>query len=361
MASVTKSAGAETLAEILSQPRCWTACWRMLREQETLASVHRQFPSPAGWLFIGCGSSYYIAQAAAAVWSAVTRQRAKAVPASDLLLFPDQVLADASGYQPVLISRSGHTSEVLRAGEFLESRRNQRSLAITCAANTPLEQIASLTIPLLPADERSTVMTRSFTSMLMTLEALAAVYTGRSDLCASLENLSAPVEALLPDLSLRIGSFVKARNFRDYVFLGQGPFYAIAADAALKVTEMSCSYTQSYHTLEFRHGPKSIADPETLVAFFVSRSGYEAESSVLTEIKALGAITMVVTDAAYETVRRAADFLVELRSELGEFAWLASAVIPGQLLGVHTGIQKGLDPDNPRNLTRVVTLSEEGA
>jgi glutamine---fructose-6-phosphate transaminase (isomerizing) len=360
MATVAKSSGAETLAEILSQPECWKRCRRMLLEQGLLEDVRRQFPSPAGWLFIGCGSSYYIGQAAAAVWSAVTGKRAKAVPASDLLLFPDQVLSDASGYQPVLISRSGYTSEVLRAAESLEARK-QQALAITCAANTPLEKMASFTIPLLPADERSTVMTRSFTSMLITLEALAAVYAGHSELRHDLEDLAAPVEALLPDLSLRLRAFVEARTFRDYVFLGQGPFYAIAADAALKVTEMSCSYTQSYHTLEFRHGPKSIANDETLVVFFLSRSGYEVESSVLTDIKALGAATMAVVDTADETVRRSADFLVELRPKVPELAWLASAVIPGQLLGVHTGIHKGLDPDNPKNLTRVVTLSEESA
>ena len=38
-----------------------------------------------------------------------------------------------------------------------------------------------------------------------------------------------------------------------------GPFYAVAREAGLKVTEMSCSYGQTCHPLEFRHGPKAIA------------------------------------------------------------------------------------------------------
>ena len=50
-------------------------------------------------------------------------------------------------------------------------------------------------------------------------------------------------------------SLVKVRGYADYVFLGQGPFFGVAQESMLKVKEMSCSYAQAFHTLEFRHGP----------------------------------------------------------------------------------------------------------
>ena len=71
------------------------------------------------------------------------------------------------------------------------------------------------------------------------------------------------------------------RQFADYVCLGQGALYGLACETALKVTEMSVSYSQSFHTLEFRHGPKSIVAPETLIIFLLSEQGYDAECGVL--------------------------------------------------------------------------------
>jgi glucosamine--fructose-6-phosphate aminotransferase (isomerizing) len=130
----------------------------------------------------------------------------------------------------------------------------------------------------------------------------------------------------------------------------------VAQESMLKVKEMSCSYAQAFHTLEFRHGPKAIVSGETLVTFFLSESGFDAETAVLEEVKGLGGATMVVTNAANGVVRRSADYLIELSLEAPEAARPAATVIAGQLLGFHLGIRRGFDPDQPRHLTRVVML-----
>ena len=61
--------------------------------------------------------------------------------------------------------------------------------------------------------------------------------------------------------------------------------------------EMSCSYSQFFHTLEFRHGPKAIVSERTCIFFFLDKAGHEAESEVLVEMKALGGITVAVGNA----------------------------------------------------------------
>jgi glutamine---fructose-6-phosphate transaminase (isomerizing) len=96
--------------------------------------------------------------------------------------------------------------------------------------------------------------------------------------------------------------------------------------------------------------------PETLVTFFLSESGFDAEAAVLEEIKDLGGATLVVTNSANAVVRRSAKYLIELSMDAPEAARPAAAVIAGQLLGFHTGLRKGFDPDQPRHLTRVVML-----
>jgi glutamine---fructose-6-phosphate transaminase (isomerizing) len=350
------SPGAYSLGEILSQPQCWSDTLEDLRKDKTLESVAKRFARAAEWLFIGCGSSYYVALSAAATMSSLTGLRSRALPASEVLLYPDSVPAEAC--VPVLISRSGQTSEVIAAAEALKAR-GIPTLAITCASGQPLSRLATETIVLSRADEKSTVMTRSFSSMLLTLQALAAVIAGNSTFVDSSAAMSRAVAPLLAGLPEKIRAFVGSHDFEDYVYLGQGPFYGLACEGALKVTEMSVSYAQVFHTLEFRHGPKSIVGPETLLVFLLSETGYDAECEALKEMKSLGATTLVVTNRANAAVRAASDFLLELQLEVPELARLAPYLFAGQLLGLHTGLKKGLNPDSPRNLSRVVLLEDK--
>ncbi len=342
--------------EVLSQPSVWSECLASLAGDPSIGRLRASVSPDAEWLFVGCGSSYYIAQAAAATFVGLGLP-ARAVPASELLLFPDLVMDDARRPRvPVLISRSGRTSEILRAAEYLTNKRAIPSYAITCSKGEPLEKLASLTLHTLAADERSTVMTRSFTSMLLGLQYAGATIAANVGFQNELRSLPAAVTPLLDDFAPAVRDFVRAHEFADYVFLAQGPLLGIANESALKVTESSVSYAQSFHTMEFRHGPKSIVSPETLVCFLLSESGYEAEVEVLDEIKELGGTTLVVANSADARARKAADLLIELKLPVAEPARPAAYVIWAQLLGLYTGLNKGLDPDQPRHLSRVVEL-----
>jgi len=351
----SKNRGADTLAEILSQPDCWEECLQNLKNENVLSGARERIGRAKDLLFIGCGSSYYLAGAAADSWMAITGLPARAIPASELLLFPELVWT-SQDCVPVLFSRSGKTSEVVRAAELLERERGLRTLAITCSRGEALERAASSTIQLPPADERSTTMTRSFTSMLLALQFLAADVAGdrafSDDLCR-LPALSAP---LFTRIQMQVEEFVSSREFADYVYLGQGALHHIACEVMLKVTEMSCSFAQVFHTLEFRHGPKSIASSSVLTNFLLSESSYQAERDVLEEIAALGAATFVVANRPDSATRSTADLVVELGLDLPEIARLAAYCIPGQLLGHAIGLKKGLDPDKPLHLSRVVVL-----
>jgi glutamine---fructose-6-phosphate transaminase (isomerizing) len=349
----THRAGANTISEIFSEPQTWVKCLAALDGKGELRKLRALHSSEEEWIFVGCGSSYYLALIAAATWSLLTGEAARAIPASEILLFPKLLPRDC---RPILISRSGRTSEIIQAGKYLMEKNRTAALAITCGRGTPIEGVAAQAIVLPQADEKSTVMTRSFTSMLLASQLLAAESGGRSEVVNGICALPGEMEPRMPEIDETIRYVTQERVFADYVFLGQGPFYGVAQEAMLKVKEMSCSYAQCFHTLEFRHGPKAIVSPETLVTFFLSESGFESEVSVLQEIKELGGITLVITNAANRAVRESADYLIELSLGVPEVARAAAAVIPGQLLGFHTGIRKGFDPDNPRHLSRVVML-----
>ncbi len=345
-----------TLSEILSQPEVWRSCLRDLSGSAAFQSILGKAPSRKEWLFVGCGTSFYLAEAAAGSWSLLTGQAARALPASELLLFPRLTQLEAKDLQVVVISRSGRTSEAVRAAELLSRKYNLPTLGVTCASDSELSKACELTLVLPAADEKSMVMTRSFTSILLALLHLAACNDGTDAFSSSFETMASAMASRMDALNERVESFVSKQSFADYIYLGQGPLFSIAREAALKITEMSCSFAQAYHTLEFRHGPKSIVAPQTCLTFFLSESGADAETDVLVEMKDLGGTVVAVCNRATEAVRRSSDLVIELEAGVPELVLLAPFVVPAQLLGFHTGIKKGFNPDEPKNLSRVVIL-----
>jgi glutamine---fructose-6-phosphate transaminase (isomerizing) len=195
---------------------------------------------------------------------------------------------------------------------------------------------------------------------LIVLQSLAAIRGNRQEFMNGIQKLPDQFARNLGGIHDAVKSLVREHTFADYVFLGQGPFFGIAQESMLKVKEMSCSFAQSFHTLEFRHGPKATVTAKTLVAFICSESGLDAEAAVLEEIKKLGGTTLAIANAGNSAIRRSADYFIELSLDVPEAARAAASVIPGQLLGFYTGIKKGLNPDEPRNLSRVVMLQGNG-
>jgi glucosamine--fructose-6-phosphate aminotransferase (isomerizing) len=250
---------------------------------------------------------------------------------------------------------------VLRAAEILRQRAAIRTLGVTCNAASTFEGLCTQMFTLPWADEKSTVMTRSFTSMLLSFQRLGARLRGDTELSAALNHLPQLAQPWLDLNADRIRKFASKRPFADFVFLGQGAHYWLAQEAALKITEMSASYAQAYHSLEFRHGPRSIAGPDTLITLFISDAAAAEETLLARELKTLNATNFVIVNRATPELAASSDLLVSLDLDGPEFARFALAAIPAHLLGTAVGLRKGLDPDSPKNLTRAVVLGDSAS
>jgi glucosamine--fructose-6-phosphate aminotransferase (isomerizing) len=198
----------------------------------------------------------------------------------------------------VVISRSGRTSEAVRAARTMVQEMELPVIGITCAEKSELEAICHQTIALQSADVESTVRSRSFSSMLIALQYLAASSAGNATFIDSLRLMASQFSPKVEGIADQIELFVENQTVEDYVFLGQGAFHGVAREAALKLMEMSCSYSQFFHTLEFRHRPKAIVSPATCLTFFLSNAAYEADAEVLEEMKELGATTIAICNQA---------------------------------------------------------------
>ncbi|HEY2175996.1 MAG TPA: SIS domain-containing protein [Mycobacteriales bacterium] len=284
--------------EIASQPACW-------RSAIELAADARGLPKPGERVaVIGCGTSLFMAQAYAVLRETAGKGETDAFAASE---FPAARRYD----RVVALSRSGTTTEVLTA--LGQVPAGTPTVALTADPRTPVGRAATETVVLDFADEKSVVQTRFATSALALL---------RAHLGEDVDTLGAQAEQAV-DAPLPTGA-IEARQF---TFLGHGWTVGLANEAALKLREASNSWTESYPAMEYRHGPISITDAASCVwAFGPPPSG------LADDVARTGA-TLVVGDL---------DPLADL--------------IRAQRLAVVLAGAKGLDPDQPRNLSRSVIL-----
>src|SRR5581483_3002415 len=230
-----------------SQPGCWS------RAIEVAGSAAAALPGPGERVAaIGCGSSLNVARCYAALREAAGQGETDAFPASEV--------PATRGYDRlVYISRTGTTTEVLDALRHAPS--DTPTTAVTAASETALAQEAGHVILLGFADERSVVSSRFITSSIVLLRAhLAAAPGARPQAMAQIRALPAAAarevgRPLPPELTDR----------SEFTFLGCGWAAAVAAEAALKLREVSRTWAESYPAMEYRHGPISVSDESTVV------------------------------------------------------------------------------------------------
>ena len=139
--------------------------------------------------------------------------------------------------------------------------------------------------------------------------------------------------------------------------LGSDALYGIACEGALKLMEMSLTPAEAFHFLEFRHGPKAMVNEHSLVIGLVSEKAQGHEELVMREMRGMGARTLAISPVALDPA--ACEFLVGLPSAVPAIARLPLYLPILQLIAFHRAIAKGLNPDEPANLSAFVTLGNE--
>ena len=268
-------------------------------------TVRAELPQPGDRVaVVGCGTSFYMGRAVAALREAQGGGETDAFPASE---FP----IGRSYDRIVAISRSGTTTEVIH---LLERLAGVPRAVVTADPGSPVARLAETSIALDFADERSVVQTRFATSAL----AMFRAHFAEGGLDRAIEDAGrALTEPLDPDPT----------RFGHVVFLGHGWTVGIAEEAALKLREASQTYSEAYPAMEYRHGPISQADPRSLVWIVGS-----PDPTVADDIRSTGAAVRVAS----------LDPMAELVLVHRAAVALAAA--------------KGLDPDHPPHLTRSVLL-----
>ncbi|MFE7902451.1 SIS domain-containing protein [Streptomyces sp. NPDC057424] len=286
--------------ELTSQPECWA---RAASEAPRFAEV---LPVPGERVaIVGCGTSYFMAQAAAALRECAGQGETDAFAASE---FPHGRRYD----RVVALTRSGTTTEVLDL--LVRLKGGTRTTAITADPGTPVRKAADELAVLDFADERSVVQTRFATTALTLLRAHLGLHPG-----TAVPDARTALAEPLPEGLVECGQFT---------FLGSGWTVGLASEAGLKMREAALAWAEAYPAMEYRHGPISVSTR--------------------------GTATWMLGDPP--------EGLAEQVGGTGAL-WIAGALDPlAELVRVHrlavaVAASRGLNPDRPRHLTRSVILA----
>lgn len=351
MFTMTHTVGGQTLQEILDQPAAWRSTIERFKGdlENSVEWIKEQAAQTI--LLTGCGTSYYLSLAAATAFRAMAGQLAQGVPGSEVFLQPQITLPAGNSSLVLGVSRSGESSETVMALSYIKANGRGTTAALSCYPGSSLTRQAEKVWTIPEAQEESVVMTKSFTSMLLFLDLVAATLGKQKAILNELESLPEIGQQVIAEKRQMIATLVSDPQISRFVFLGSGPFYGLALEGMLKVKEQAIAWSEAYHSLEVRHGPKSVVDGHTLVVAFVSPSAWHYEANVLKELMAYGA--KVLTLGAVDAV---SEWNVALPQEINPFA-RGLAVMPlVQLLGYYHALTKKLDPDVPQHLTQVVRL-----
>ncbi|MEM4081762.1 MAG: SIS domain-containing protein, partial [Pyrobaculum sp.] len=259
----------------------------------------------------------------------------------------------------IAISQSGETIDTIKAAKTMRER-GVKVIAVTNVVGSTLTRESDLVVYTRAGPEIGVAATKTFTTQVATLSAIYIailrvlgydVSTVENELKRLPDIVRKTIEntaGLVKDLSKRI------KNRHSLYYLGRGAAVPVALEGALKLKEVAYIHAEAYPAGESKHGPIALVEEGFPTVFiFSDPSTREKTLSNVAEMKARGAYTIGVVPGG--DLEKKVDWAVPM-PDVGELIAPVVYVIPLQLLAYFTAVEKGLDPDKPRNLAKTVTV-----
>ncbi len=372
MPSADRQYAHHMLREIDEQPASLTATLAHYTrggslDPETFSPVYQWFREHQQVVFSASGSSRHASLAGEIMLEDITGLPVDVEYASEYVYREVNTLSNPG---IIVISQSGETADTL--GALREARRRRHdTIAVTNVPGSTMAHEAEISLPTWAGRERAVPATKSFTAQLLVLN-LIALASGVAFQTLTSEQLAAHLAdvAALPALiqgqlaawQQQMEQIATALRAVDtYLYLGRGIHYAIAREGALKLKESAYLQAEGYPSGELKHGPNALVGANAAIVAIatVDRNEpgsivrYEKSVQLLRDLHKQGATVVALGNTDDQDVAAACTHFVPVAPAREHLLPIAE-VIPLQCLAYYAAIQRGIDVDNPRNLTKAV-------
>jgi glucosamine--fructose-6-phosphate aminotransferase (isomerizing) len=336
-----------------------------LRMQEHYLDLISTFLDRANEVFlVACGTSYHACLAASYMFSKLAFLPTYPVYASE---FIEQHGKSVNIDSTILaVSQSGETADTLAAVTCAQQRA-ATILGLTNVIGSTLTRVSRVYIGQQSGPEIGVAATKTFTSQLSVLAQLALRLSKKrgkisqdemDDLEERLEHLPDIVDTIVQTQEEKVKHLAeKYKDSRVFFFLGRGISTATAFEGRLKLMEIAYIPSIAFPAGESKHGPISLVEKGFPVIFICPKDdSHKTLIGNIMEMKARGASIIAIVEEGDEEIKALSDDFVEVPKGIPEVISPIPFAVPLQLLAYYMALEKGHNPDTPRNLAKSVTV-----
>lgn len=342
-----------TLGEIRAQYRAIRQTHRLLCDQRDSLVRFLREANPQKLIFTGCGSSFLLSCSMRAIASMRLDIPVYAVAAGDLWLNCGRYEKMLDGALLVSLSRSGLTSEVLRAIEAMRAiGTNTRTLSIICAEDTELARQSDFALSLPWAYDKSVCQTRCVGNLYAAGAMLIACMAQDEEIFRGIAQMAEVGDDYIHRLEPVLQS-VAAEDWETGVVLADAELDGIAEEAALTFKEISQCNSNYYHILDSRHGPMVMIGKKTLVVVAMRSPLCSYEAALVEDVLKKDAR---VVCCSQEPIDIPGALCLNIGARVGDVAAGLGLVTVCQLVTYFKSGFVGCDPDRPDGLDAWISI-----
>ena len=302
--------------------------------------------------FVACGTSYH-----ASLIGKYLFESLMGLPTDVILASEFQYSSKAMDEKTlvIFISQSGETADTLKA--LRTAKKRSETLVIVNVVGSTATREAKHVVFTRAGPEIGVAATKTYVSQLTCVYLLAAHMSKRMDLVEELHKIPKFMVEVLDneDYIHRIAK--KYKDAQDFFFIGRGFSYPTALEGALKLKEITYIHGEGYAAGELKHGPLALIDDGVPVVAVVAPGNiHDKTLSNVEEVRARGAHVISVGSSDDEILKSESKDMMVMDSEIDELISPIPYIVPLQLLAYYISVEKGIDPDKPKNLAKCVTV-----
>jgi len=349
------------LKEIREQPERVRTLLKALDESKFVDMFLGHMNGPDVYL-VGSGSSYNACVAGAYYFNRLSKRKVVPAIAGQFQSLYGNVLKKDSVI--VCISQSGETKDVMNVVNYCKKKKVGRILGVINVLGSSLMHASEAYLPLACDLEMSVPATKTFMNQLVLLIYLS-IRLGEKNGCLEkaeaqkLKNRLHELPKLLEETIAKTAPACEKLAFElhkknDVYCLGYGMNHGIALEAALKIKEITYTHCEGIYSSEFKHGPLSIVSEGYPVIYVTSKEDSHMIISHMNEVSCRHGRVICISENDNGLRHNSHDF-IEVPKDHELFAPVLN-VVPVQMIAYHWSVNKGIDPDYPRNLSKTITV-----
>ena len=329
-----------------------TAVRNTLTQKENIQEIIDDFDDIQRICFVACGTSYH-----ASLTGKYLIESLAGIPTDVILASEFKYSANTLNDKTlvIFISQSGETADSLKALDV--ANKTSKTLGIVNVAGSAITRRADYVIQTQAGPEIGVAATKTYVAQLTSIYLFAALLSDNEELLNELDKVPDFIDESLKDVDY-VKELSKRYNYaRDFFYLGRGYSYPTALEGALKLKEITYIHGEGYAAGELKHGPLALIDEGIPVVVIIPPGdNYRKTMSNLEEVKSRGANVLAIGAKGDESLKSKANAVIEINAEVKEIIAPLVYIVPLQLIAYYITLEKGHDPDKPKNLAKCVTV-----